>query len=47
MVAYPVAISLLLPVVSTSQPNLLESAMIRLPLIRDCMFSSRFPSQFP
>ena len=37
------AISLLLPVVSTSQLNLFESAIIRLPRMRDWMFSSATP----
>ncbi|CAB4852915.1 unannotated protein [freshwater metagenome] len=37
---YPTAISLLLPVVSTIQPNLLESAISVVPRMRLCRFSS-------
>ena len=36
----PAAISLLLPVVSTSQPNLLDSAISVVPRTRACRFSS-------
>jgi hypothetical protein len=34
-VQYPTDISLLLPVVSSNDPNLLESAISRLPRMRD------------
>ncbi len=46
-VAYPVAISLLLPVVSTIQPNLFEIVISTLPRIRACTFSSASPSAVP
>ena len=39
-VAYPMAISLLLPVVNTIQPNLLEIVIRTLPRILACTFSS-------
>ena len=40
MVKYPTAISLLLPVVSTIQPNLFDSAINVVPRTRLCKFSS-------
>ena len=40
-------ISLLLPVVRTSAPNLFEMDMRRLPRIRDCRFSSASPNVRP
>ena len=39
-VKYPTAISLLLPVVNTIQPNLFESAINVVPRTRLCKFSS-------
>ena len=47
MVAKPVAISLLLPVASTSQPNLFDRAMSVTPRTRDCRFSSARSSGRP
>ena len=46
-VAYPMASSLLLPVVSTSQPYLFEMAISTLPLTRACTFSSATPGSAP
>jgi len=42
-VEYPVASSLLLPVVSTIQPRALDTAIRTTPRIRDCRFSSVRP----
>ena len=42
-VEYPVAISLLLPVVSTRCPSLLDTAMLITPRTRDCRFSAGSP----
>ena len=46
-VAYPMAISLLLPVVSVSHPNLLEMDMIMLPRMRAWTFSSAMLGSAP
>jgi hypothetical protein len=42
-----VAISLLLPVVSTMEPNLLDSAISSVPRMRACRFSSVVSSARP
>src|ERR1700679_1117215 len=46
-VQYPQAISLLLPVVSTSAPVLFDSAINKLPRILGCRFSSASPKLVP
>src|SRR5271154_1467042 len=46
-VQYPVDISLLFPVVSTSAPNLFDNAINSVPRIRGCRFSSANPNGVP
>ena len=46
-VQYPVDISLLLPVVNTSAPNLFDSAINSVPRILGCRFSSASPNSVP